>query len=97
MTMKDINITNYQKIRNSLPFIILGLSVTSEIYGVRFYLWRTGNNQITLELTNKKGKVIDSIILDFNVNVSNVTEMSSNGWVEHVRSLVAKEARKKIK
>ena len=71
--MKDTNIKNYMKIINCVKSPIWTLTQQNKKYGTGFDLWRTGEKQITLELMDdcaKYGEVIDSIVLDFNIDVS---------------------------
>ena len=89
--MKDKKINEYMRIGNAIKSAVFSLHMNNDKYGTGFDLWRTGNSQITLELMDdcaKYGSVIDSIVIDFNINVSEVTEMSDNGWVSHVVSLL---------
>jgi len=91
--MQDTAISNYTSIVRAVKAPIWNLCQQSEKYGTGFDLWRTGKNQITLELMDdcaKYGCVIDRIVLDFNVDVSDVTEMSANGWASHVTALLEK-------
>ena len=92
--MKDRNIKSYMKIVNSARSPIWTLARQNEKYGTGFDLWRTGEKQITLELMDdsaKYGKVVDSIVLNFNVDICDADELSEDGWVNHVCSLFERE------
>lgn len=92
--MRDTNISNYMRIVNAVKNPIWILRQQNEKYGSGFDLWRTGENQITLELMDdcsKYGTIVDKITLDFNVDVSDVIEMSEEGWISHVSILFEKE------
>ena len=92
--MQDRKISNYMSIVNAVKSPIWALAQQTEKYGTGFDLWRTGEGQITLELMDdcaKYGRVIDKVVLDFNVDVSDVTELSASGWVDHVTSLLEKQ------
>lgn len=88
--MQDTNISHYMGLVNAVKNPIWNLRQQNKDYGSRFDLWRTGENQITLELC-KYGVLIDKISLNFNVDVSSVIEMSENGWINHVSTLFEKE------
>ena len=66
--IKDTNIEHYMKIVNALKNPIWTLGKINVKYGTGFDLWRTGENEMTLELMDddaKYGQVIDSITVEF--------------------------------